>query len=231
VGSIERFLAVPFGDGCGSGSGYGYSYGLGDGSGSGYGSGLGDGSGSGLGDGSGSGYGYGFGSGSGSGLGDGTGLGDGSGDGIAFIEGTPLYLIDGVPTAIFKVKGDIAKGAILQKDLSFKPCWIVKVEGYFAHGETLREVVADAQAKALEHEPVESMVDRFMQQFPNGATGKELFDWHGILTTSCKMGREHFVQTNELDLDRHYTLAEFVSIAKDAYPHEAMTILEERLRQ
>jgi hypothetical protein len=233
VESIERFLAVPFGDGCGSGSGYGCSYGYGYGSGDGLGSGYGSGSGSGYGYGSGSGYidglgcGYGFGESSG----HGPGCGNGLGEGIAFIDNDPLYLIDEVPTAIFKVKGDIAQGAILQEDLSFKPCWIAKVDGYFAHGETLREAVADAQAKALEHEPVESRVDRFMQQFPNGATGKELFDWHGILTTSCKMGREHFVQSREIDLDQHYTLAEFVSITKDAYPHKAMTLLEERLKQ
>jgi hypothetical protein len=239
VESIERFLAVPFGCGYGYGSGYGYGYSSGSGNGNGVGYGSGYGYSSGSGNGNGSGYGSGYGCGDGNGVGDGDGCGygyssgngNGSGDGIAFIDNTPIYTIDGVPTAIYRVKGNIAQGAIVQKDLSLKPCWIAKVDGCFAHGETFKEAVADAKAKALESEPVESRVDRFMQQFPNGASGKELFDWHGILTTSCNMGRKNFVHSNEIDLDRHYTIEEFVSIAKDAYPHEAMNLLEKRLKQ
>ena len=124
----DEFAALATRDGSGDGSGYGYGsgdgYGYGYGSGDAYGYGSGDGSGDSFGDGSGSGSGY------GSGYGYGYGYGDGKK--IASISGQKIYDIDGVPTAIYRVKGNIAKGAILQSDLTFTPCFVVKQDVYFA---------------------------------------------------------------------------------------------------
>ena len=134
---IKAFLSVSYGDGCGCGSG----------------SGDGSGSGSGYGDG----YGYGYGSGSGSGYGDGSGYGsgygDGSGYGIKSFNGEPVHRIDGVNTLIRSVRGNTAHGAIVNKDLTLTPCYIVKQDGVFAHGETLREAMEDLRDKLFEDMP------------------------------------------------------------------------------
>ena len=61
------------------------------------------------------GSGSGDGSGSGSGSGSGDGYGDGYGDGIKEINGQRVYMIDGVPTLIDRVRGDYAKGSILSR--------------------------------------------------------------------------------------------------------------------
>lgn len=87
-------------------------------------------SGSGYGDG----YGSGYGSGSGYGYGDGDGYGSGSGSGIKKYDGEDVHMIDGVQTIITAVHGNIAKGTILQKDLTLTPCFMAKVDGFFAHG-------------------------------------------------------------------------------------------------
>ena len=136
---IKKFIEIQncHGHGCGSGSGYGSgdssgdSYG-GDGYGSGYGSGDGDGYGSGDGSGYGSGYGYGSGDGSGygSGSGDGYSYGSGDGDDIKFFKNDPVYYIDCVPTIIKKVRGNVAKGHIVNKDLTTEPCYIAKENGF-----------------------------------------------------------------------------------------------------
>ena len=55
---------------------------------------------------------------SGSGYGDGYGSGYGSGSGIKKYDGEDVHMIDGVQTIITAVYGNIAKGAILQGDLT-----------------------------------------------------------------------------------------------------------------
>ena len=110
---------------------------------SGYGSGYGYGYGSGYGDGYGYGYGY----------GSGYGYGDGYGSGIKSFNEEPVYRIDGVNTLIHSVRGNTAHGAIVNDDLTLTPCYIVKQDGFFAHGETLREAMEDLRDKLFEDMP------------------------------------------------------------------------------
>jgi len=223
--TIEQFLPVSSGDGSGYGSGYGYGsgdgsgYGYGDGDGDGYGSGDGSGYGSGYGYGSGDGYGYGYGDGYGDGYGSGSGDGDGYGDGVKFVNGKPVYLIDDVQTILHTIKGNYAKGSILNKDLTQTDCYVAKVGDYFAHGKTLKEAFLDAQNKALQNMPVEDRIRMFLEKFDPKRKYKasEFYEWHGILTGSCKMGRELFIRDNGIDLNNEYTVADFVRITKNAY--------------
>ena len=243
---IERFLAVSDGYGYGSGSGSGdgsgdgYGYGSGDGSGSGSGSGSGDGSGdgygygygSGYGDGSGSGYGsgdgYGYGcsSGYGSGSGDGSGSGYGSGDGYGYgyvtgikdFNGRKVYDIDNVPTLIYAVKGGIAKGAVLGKDLTLKDCWIAKRGNFFAHGDTLHAAVEAVEAKWCENRPLDERIAEFVKTHPSldEAYG-DLFEWHHVLTGSCEFGRRNWCEAHGYEPTDGITLRTFFEKTKDDY--------------
>lgn len=229
---IKEFLDAR--SGFGSGSGYGVGSGYGDGSGSGYGSGYGDGYGDGSGSGSGSGDGYGDGSGYGSGYGsgDGDGYGDGYGDGIKKYDGEDVHMIDGVQTIITAVHGDIAKGFILQGDLTLMPCFIAKVEDCFAHGETVRQAVTDARDKAFEGLPQEERITAFLDAIkPNTEYPvMTLYDWHHRLTGSCEAGRKAFAKDHGIDLSAYMTREAFFELTKDAYGgsviREAMRIAE-----
>ena len=198
----------------------------------GYGSGSGDGSGDGDGDGSGYGRGYGIGYGDGYGDGRGDGYGDGRGDGygISRLAGNTVHQIDGVSTIIKSIKGDVAKGFILQVDLTLKPCWIAKVNGHHAHGETLEQAVRDAQNKAFEDMDEDDRIEAF-REFAVGRdtfTGYELFEWHGKLTGSCEMGRKSFVDERSIELDKSYTLAWFVNLTKRSYGGDVIARLEDQ---
>ena len=209
------------GYGSGDGSGYGAGSGAGDGSGDGSGSGSGSGDGSGYGAGSGSGYGsgYGYGDGSGYGSGYGDGSGDGSGD-IKALNGNIVDYIDSVPTIITQVRGNIACGYIVKNDLTLEPCYIAKVGNSFAHGNTLKEAVADAEAKEMEDMPIEERIKKFVEVFgalDSEHTGKEFYDWHHILTGSCRMGRDEFCKTHNVDLKKKYSVRYFLDITKVSY--------------
>ena len=235
---IKAFLSVSSGDGdgygCGDGYGYGYGcgdgygsgdgygcgdgYGYGDGDGSGYGDGsgdgYGDGSGSGYGDGSGDGYGYGYGDGSGS------GYGDGDGYGIKGLNGDKVYVIDDVQTIIKSVHDNIAQGFILNNDLTLHPCYIVKEQNKFAHGDTLHDAFMSLQEKLYDDSTEEERIEAFREKFPDYDTpypNRDLFAYHHVLTGSCRMGRESFCKDKGISLNDSTTVRQFVLLTKDSY--------------
>lgn len=199
---IKKFLTIDVGSGFnyGSGNGEGYGYGDGYGNSSGYGDGSGDGPGSS--DGSGSGYGYGY------------------GYGIKEINGHKVYMVDNTPTIITSVRSNVVQGFILQSDLQLEPCFIVKENNKFAHGNTLRDAFTSLQEKLYDDSTEEERIEAFKQKFPSYDTkydNRDLFAYHHVLTGSCRMGRESFVSDKGLSLDGKTTVREFVELTKNAY--------------
>ena len=225
---LDSFHSFGFGFGSGSGSGFG----AGSGGGSGFGTGSGDGDGSGSGDGFSSGRGSGSGDGNGDGFssGRGSGFGFGNGDGIKSVNGIEICNIDGVQTAIFQIHGNIAKGAILQGDLTFTPCYIAKQDGRFAHGETVREAITALREKLFEDMPEEDRIRAFVSEHPNpqmAYPNEDLFSWHHRLTGSCLAGRKAFVRDHGIDMDASMTIPDFIMLTKNEYGGEVITRLEE----
>ena len=217
---IKAFLSVSsgYGDGDGYGSGYGDGSGTGDGDGDGY----GDGSGYGYGDGYGDGSGYGSGYGDGSGDGDGDGYGDGYGDGsgIKELNGDKVYVIDDVQTIIKSVHDNIAQGFILNNDLTLHPCYIVKEQNKFAHGDTLHDAFMSLQEKLYDGSTEEERIEAFRKKFPDydiPYPNRDLFAYHHVLTGSCRMGRESFCKDKGISLNDSTTVRQFVLLTKDSY--------------
>ena len=220
-----------YGDGDGSGSGYG----SGDGSGSGYGSGSGSAYGDGYGYGYGSGYGYGYGSGNGSGSGSGYGYGYGSGyasgdgyESLKSLNNYIVYKIDHIPTIITHLRNNIAKGFIVNKDLTLTPCYVVKQNNLFAHGETLKKAMIDLSNKLFQSMNEEERVKEFWKIFKPQTKYPAMlfFEWHNKLTGSCEIGRRSFVKDKNVDLEKDkFTVEEFVEICKDSYGGEIIKSL------
>ena len=206
------------------GDGYGYSYRDGCGSCHGDGCGYGYGAGYGYGDGCGAGSCYCHGAGScdghGAGCGAGYGYGAGDGDGVKVLNGENVHLVDGLQTIIKSVRGNIAQGFILKNDLTLQPCYIVKEQNYFAHGDTLHDAFTSLQVKLYDGSTEEERIEAFIKKFPNYDTpysNRDLFDYHHVLTGSCRMGRESFCKDKGINLDDSTTVREFVSLTKDSY--------------
>ena len=193
--------------GCGKNSGNGYSY---EGGGSGYydGSGYGE-------------YGYGYCPGSLSSYNGDSGYGYGNGSGgIKNICGARVHIIDGIPTIIRSIHGNAAAGGVLCEDMNLRKCYVVKGGGFFAHGETLREAQKALERKMLNHMPTAERIAEFISRFEPGKkyAARLYYDWHHILTGSCKMGREAFARDHGYDLDKdELTPKEFMELTKDAY--------------
>lgn len=216
-----------YGDGQSCGAGYGY----GGGDGGGYCSGFGDRSGSGcsydVSSGYSDGYGDTFGNGNGygnrfdAGFRDFDGSGVSSNGGISSYNGNKVYYIDGIPTVIKHVKGNVAKGFMLNSDLTMTPCYVVKERGYFAHGNTLREAYMALQEKLYDNSTEEERLKKFKDKFPDFSKkypAYELFSWHHVLTGSCKAGREAFCRDNDIDINKDsFTIYEFVDLTKNSY--------------
>ena len=163
---------------------------------------VGDGSGSGSGDGSGDGDGY--------VSGDGYGYGDV--DGVKEFNGRKVYNIDSVRTLIYAVKGDVAKGAVLRKDMTLRDCWIARRGNFFAHGDTLHEAVEAVEAKWRENRPLDERIAEFVKTHP--ALDEEygdLFEWHHILTGSCEFGRRQWCEEHGYKPTDSITLRTFLT--------------------
>ena len=187
---IERFLAVGSGSGEGEGTGYG--------------------------DGSGEGTGYGYGSGYGSG--SGSGSGDGYGEGIKEFAGRKVYNIDRQSTLIYAVRGNVAKGAVLGRDLTLKDCWIAKRGNFFAHGVTLHAAVEAVEAKWMENRPLNDRIAEFVKTHPSLDEGYgDLFDWHHVLTGSCEFGRRQWCEEHGYKPTDSITLRTFFEQTKNDY--------------
>ena len=227
---VLKWIENNSGYGYSSGAGYGHGDGSGSGSGNGFGSSYGSGSGSGSGNGFGSSYGSGFGSGDGSGYGNGSGYGDGSGYGIKSFNGQFVYLIDGVQTIISNIKGNLARGFILNSDLTLSPCYICKNDKYFAHGETLKEARRALQEKIFENMDTDETIECFLSTFEKEKKYpvKDFYEWHHYLTGSCEMGRRSFMRDRNITFDDMYTVDEFIALCEDSYGSETIKELKER---
>ena len=179
------------------------------------------------------GYGYGDGDGSGSGYGygdgDGSGYGSGYGYGISMLNGDTVYRIDDIQTIIKSVRGNVAKGFILQSDLTLTPCFVVKGSGQFAHGDTLRAAMSALTDKLFEDMPEEERIAEFIKAHPDPEKeypNEDLFDWHHKLTGSCLAGRTAFVKDRGLTLDGSTTVRAFIALTKNAYNGSVIRNLE-----
>lgn len=214
------------------GDGYGYSYRDGCGSCHGDGCGYGYGAGYGYGDGCGAGSCYCHGAGScdghGAGCGAGYGYGAGDGDGVKVLNGENVHLVDGLQTIIKSVHGNIAQGFILNSDLTLQPCYIVKENNKFAHGDTLHDAFTSLREKLYNDSTEEERIEAFVKKFPNydaPYSNRDLFAYHHVLTGSCRMGRESFCKDKGINLDGSTTVRDFVSLTKDSYGSETIRML------
>lgn len=212
-GILIDCLAAPYGNGCGLASGHGDTNNLRDGRGEGYGGGYAQGSGS-L-------------------LGDGEGYGTGIQShlaGIGAINGNPIWLIDETATVITAICRNIAKGYIVNRDLTLAPCFIAKGQGYFAHGETAKKAVEALQEKIFEEMDPEESIEAFMAEFEpkKKYPAMDFYTWHHRLTGSCEMGRKQFFKDRGYDIEHDtFSVEEFIRITENAYGGEIIRQLKE----
>lgn len=179
------------------------------------------------------GSGSGEGSGSGSSEGSGEGEGWGSGEGVTQVDGKNVYWIDETPTLIHSIRGNVAHGAVLNGDLTLIPCYVVKQDNLFAHGETLREAMEALRDKLFEDMPEGERISAFLaetecgKKYPN----QHFYEWHHRLTGSCDMGRKAFAQEHGIDVDNGtMTLEEFLELTKNSYGGDVIRLILERIR-
>ena len=143
-----------------------------------------------------------------------------------------VYIIDGVQTIITHIKDNVAKGSIINSDLTLSPCLLVKGNGYFAHGDSLKGARDALTAKYFENMDTDKAIDEFVAKFQKGEKykGTDFFEWHHYLTGSCLMGRESFVKNHGLSVDDYYTVDEFIKLTENDYGGDIIRQLKERYK-
>lgn len=220
----------------GSGNGFGNSnYGYGRTNCRGNGCGYDYGNGTGTGEGYGNGYGYGNGDVTGYITGYGGGNGYGGSKGINTINGYNVYIIDVIPTIFTNVRGNVAKGFILEHNVNLKPTYVVKGNGFFAHGKTLREAQSALECKIIQKMDVEEKIKLFIKKFNDvnkQYNVKDFYDWHHKLTGSCEMGRQSFARNHGIDIDKDkLTVNEFIELTENSYCGQIIQQLKKAVKE
>ena len=146
-----------------------------------------------------------------------------------------VYLIDGIQTIITNIRNNIAKGFILNKDLTLSPCYVAKGHNKFAHGESIKEAVEDLQNKIFEDMDTDTAIELFLKEFADlnkKYPAKAFYVWHNRLTGSCEMGRKSFVKNGGYDLENDtFTVQEFIDITKNDFGGDVIKQLEQALKE
>jgi len=176
--------------------------------------------------------GYGDGDGSGYGDGDGSGYGDGDGyvEKLTRLHGSLVYYIDGIPCIFESVHDTWAAVLVINcDDFTTKKAVIAKLDGYFAHGETVKESFAAVTEKIMNNMDFDEKKKTFFEKFPSMSEEYQTMDfysWHHVLTGSCDMGRRMFAREKNIDLDGTMTVKQFFELTNSAYGGERIKELE-----
>lgn len=151
---------------------------------------------------------------------------------ILTYNGERVYVVDGIP-CVFKTVHDVwAKVDVINRtDFTAQVAFIGKCKGFFAHGETLRMALQDAKGKYYRSVDFEAKKEELKALFLRSADKKlpvsTLYDWHGILTGSCRFGRDEFMRTHALKDDDRLTLNEFVNLTAAHFGGDKIQKLQE----
>lgn len=96
-------------------------------------------------------------------------------------------------------------------------------------GKTLKEALQSLQEKIFEDMDTDEAIEKFKEKFESDKKykGTEFYTWHHILTGSCKIGRDSFVKNHELDLNKKYTVKEFIEVCENDYGGNIIKQLKE----
>ena len=120
-------------------------------------------------------------------------------------------------------------GYISNSDFTKERCYVVKGNGLFAHGKTIKEAQKSLVEKFMENMNEDEIFEKFMSEFKADEKykGSTFFNWHHYLTGSCLMGRESFVKNHGLNLEKGFTVEEFFDLCRNDYGGEVIRRLEE----
>ena len=136
-------------------------------------------------------------------------------------------------TIITSVRGNVAKGFILNGDLTLTPCFVVKGQNCFAHGETLKKAQEALEDKLFANMDIDEKIKMFIAKFSldNEYPAKDFYDWHNKLTGSCEMGRKAFAKDHDIDIENDVmTVVEFINLTKNSFGGSVIKQLAEELK-
>ena len=143
------------------------------------------------------------------------------------INGKTLHVIDGIPTAIEHIDGDVAKGYALNCNAYLTPCYVIKWHGRFAHGATLREARAALEEKVFKGSDMSAKITMLAERLAVGEKhpAQVYYGWYHRLTRSGILAHDHSIQIcNDM-----WTVTEFVSLIEDDNAKKIFTQLAEAI--
>lgn len=134
-------------------------------------------------------------------------------------KGNEVYYIDNIPCYFLAIKRNTAKVQVIKNDFTTELQYISKQGSLFAHGKTKDESLQSVLDKHFASLSFSEKKSEFVLKFKKNETYKAqiFFDWHHILTGSCKYGRLDFIQSRGIKLDSEMSVIDFLTITQSEY--------------
>ena len=127
------------------------------------------------------------------------------------------------------INNDIAKGFIINTDLTLSVCYIVRNDYYYSHGKNLKAALKSLQEKTDLNLPISKRIENFKNKFKDfnkKAKASLLYNWHFKLTGSCKLGRDNFCANHNIDITKDkFNIYEFIELTKNQYGSDIIKLL------
>ena len=149
---------------------------------------------------------------------------------VMFVNGYPAVRIDGILTACRFLFANYLKG--FSVSLTASDCFVAKSDTdkpVFAHGRDIRSAHRSLLAKLIGGKDIEERINDFVKSHPSWSekySASDLFEWHFLLTGSCKFGRDAFCKANHIDMEKDlFTVGEFVDMVRGNYGWEVIKLI------
>lgn len=133
--------------------------------------------------------------------------------------GNDVYYVDNIPCYFLAIKDGLAKVKIIKDDFTTEVRYISKQGNLFAHGKTKEEASQSVLDKHFASLSFAEKKSEFIKKFKKNDKHKAniFFDWHHILTGSCKSGRLDFIQSRGISLESEMTVLDFLQVTQNEY--------------
>lgn len=149
---------------------------------------------------------------------------------VMFVNGYPAVRIDGILTACRFLFANYLKG--FSVSLTASDCFVAKSDTdkpVFAHGRDIRSAHRSLLAKLIGGKDIKERINDFVKSHPSWSekySASDLFEWHFLLTGSCKFGRDAFCKANHIDMEKDsFTVGEFVDMVRGNYGWEVIKLI------
>lgn len=144
-----------------------------------------------------------------------------NGRGIKSFNGQTVYYINNQPVIIHSLHQEqYARVSIINNDLTLSESYLARIEDIIDTGSNLHDAYKEVYLKSVKEKDEDERIQTFIELYPDPESeilGLDFMKWHNVLTDACKSGQLRFIESQNLDVNKKYSIKFLVKLTRRAY--------------